>query len=314
MHRVLSRTTSYRHITRGSLTQLRRGCVKSQFISTVASAVPHLVAPNLASAQHLPHVRNASEILQKYGILKISLRFEDRDSKYLESLILNFHRHHGHGLPISHSATRGWFWDVRPCTANFQTENYRARSETMEEFPWHTDCSYENPTPRFFALQVLQPDRCGGGTLSVMNVEQLSRFLSPSTLVALFQPEYSIAIPPELIKDANEQKILGSILATDGKNKTMIMRFRRDIITPMSVGAEKALYELEHTLQQHEVQSRAVLHLTPDVLPGGSIILLDNRRWLHARNEIRDPERHLRRVRWDSVPFPMGEMCDDRDQ
>ncbi|KAJ5784388.1 uncharacterized protein N7503_009600 [Penicillium pulvis] len=314
MQRILSRTTSSRHITRGSLMQFRPGCVNSQSISSVASAVPHLVAPNLASAQHLSHVRNASEILQNHGILKISLRFEDRDCQYLESLILNFHKHHGHGLPISHSATRGWFWDVRPSTANFQTKNYRARSETMEDFPWHTDCSYENPTPRFFALQVLQPDRCGGGTLSVLNVEQLSHFLSQSTLVALFQPEYSIAIPPEFIKDANEQNIVGSILAADGKNKYTTMRYRRDIITPMSVRAEKALYELERTLQQHEVQSRAVLHLTPDVLPGGSIILLDNRRWLHARNEIHDPGRHLRRVRWNSVPFLMGEMCDDQDQ
>ncbi|KAJ5671669.1 hypothetical protein N7507_000796 [Penicillium longicatenatum] len=305
MQRVLSLPTSYRRITQGSLTQFKHGCVKSQFISSFALAVPRLVAPHLASAKHVPHVRNASEILQKHGILKISLQFEDPDSKYLESLILNFHKHHGYGLPISHSATRGWFWDVRPSSTNFQTKDHRARSETMEEFPWHTDCSYENPPPRFFALQVLQPDRCGGGTLSVMKVKQLSQFLSPSTLSALFQPEFSIAIPPEFIKDTNHRAIIGSILATDGKPRNIIMRYRRDIITPVSYRAEKALDELERALQQHEVQSRSVLHLTPDMLPGGSIILLDNRRWLHARNEINDPERHLRRVRWDSVAFPV---------
>jgi alpha-ketoglutarate-dependent taurine dioxygenase len=49
----------------------------------------------------------------------------------------------------------------------------------MFRFEWHTDCSYEEQPPRFFTLQVLQPDRYGGGTLSVLNVDRLLTLLSP---------------------------------------------------------------------------------------------------------------------------------------
>lgn len=31
--------------------------------------------------------------------------------------------------------------------------------------------------------------------------------------------------------------------------------------------------------------------------------MMDNERWLHARNEVKDPNRHLRRVRWDAREF-----------
>ena len=98
-------------------------------------------------------------------MLKLSLGFADEDSDYLKQLLVSLHKNHGHQLPIAHSATRGWFWDVRPSKTNFQAGNHQARSETMNEFPWHTDCSYEDPPPRYFALQVLQHDRYGGGTL-----------------------------------------------------------------------------------------------------------------------------------------------------
>jgi alpha-ketoglutarate-dependent taurine dioxygenase len=173
----------------------------------------------------------------------------------------------------------------------------------MEEFPWHTDCSYENPPPRYFALQVLQPDRYGGGTLSVMNVERLSEMLSIATKMSLARPEYLIRTPPEFIKHPMQQHIVGSILMADEEGRTSIMRFREDILTPLSERASTALNELKHALQSAEARSHSTLHLTPKTLPEGSIILIDNRRWLHARNHIKDPERHLRRVRWDAVAF-----------
>lgn len=173
----------------------------------------------------------------------------------------------------------------------------------MDEFPWHTDCSYENPPLRYFALHVLQPDRYGGGTLSVMNVQRLSELLSPATKASLARPEYLIRTPPEFEKSPRQQHIVGSILMADAEDQTHMMRFREDILTPLSDRASAALNELKHAVQSAEVRSRSALHLTPKALPARSIILIDNRRWLHARNHINDPERHLRRVRWEAVPF-----------
>ncbi|CAG7558970.1 unnamed protein product [Fusarium equiseti] len=259
-----------------------------------------LEAPNLSYAQQRDHADRVSSQLERTGMLKISLGFPDNSSSYLKQLLVSLHEHHHHRLPISHSAKRGWFWDVRPNETTFQAGSHQARSETMNEFPWHTDCSYEQELPRYFALQVLQHDRYGGGTLSVMNVEKLNELLSPESKAALMAPEFRIDIPPEFYKDSRKH-ITGSILMSNGQS-TMI-RFREDIVMPLTSRAKFALQELRTALMQQEVQAHTTVHLKSSDLPKGSIILMDNRRWLHARNNIKDPERHLRRVRWDARAF-----------
>ncbi|KAB8264321.1 hypothetical protein BDV32DRAFT_145568 [Aspergillus pseudonomiae] len=276
-----------------------------QFATDTVPRVPHLVAQDLIDSQHLHHVRDVHNHLKHEGILKISLNFPDDNSRYLASLIVSLSKNHGHGLPITHSASRGWFWDVRPSETTFQTENHQARSETMQEFPWHTDCSYEHAPPRFFALQVLQPDRYGGGTLSVMKIDRLSQFLSPAAKAALHEPEYQITIPPEFIKNPDQRHIVGSLFALDTQDRghSLMMRYRDEIVTPLSARAAAALKELRAALQDLEALAQSTLHLTPADLPARSIILLDNYRWLHARNSIKDPARHLRRVRWNAIPF-----------
>ncbi|KAI0002719.1 hypothetical protein F4779DRAFT_635047 [Xylariaceae sp. FL0662B] len=280
---------------------LRHG---SRSITTESSkAIPHLEASDYSSANELSHLGDVVRCLRQSGILKISLGFLDNNSQYLEQLLLSLHRHHGHQLPITHSATRGWFWDIRPSTINFQTENIQARSETMKEFPWHTDCSYEDPPPRYFALQVLQPDRCGGGTLSLMNVARLSELLSPAAQDALMCPEYQITTPPEFIKDHSQQQIIRSLLTADEEGRPSMMRLREDIVKPLSQRASQALEELKQALRNIDGQPRTIIRLTSADLPERTIIIVDNRRFLHARTDVKDPERHLRRVRWDAVPF-----------
>lgn len=270
--------------------------------------VPHLTAPTIEYSIQPSHVHLVHEKLWQHGILKISLGFPDPDSEYLEKLVLSLHQRCRHQLPISHSASRGWFWDVRPESVSFQTANHRARSETMEEFPWHTDCSYEELPPRYFALQVLQHDRFGGGTLSAMNIQRLRRSLSPSTQASLMRHEYSINIPKEFVKDPAKQQIAGSLMAIDHESQACMMRFRRDLVTPLTERAAKALEDLDNHLQATSLaaqssESLSTIHLTSADFPTGTIIMMDNRRWLHSRNNINDPKRHLRRLRWDAVPF-----------
>ncbi|KAJ8133119.1 hypothetical protein O1611_g507 [Lasiodiplodia mahajangana] len=264
--------------------------------------VPHLRAPTLASSTQSQHTLDVSEHLRKSGILKVTLGFPDKESRYLEQIIRSLHSRHGHKLPISHSASRGWFWDVRPSSTNFQTANHQARSETMSQFPWHTDCSYENPTPRYFALHVLQHDQFGGGTLSIMNVGKLIERLSPAAREALKGDEYRIVTPPEFIKDANAKPIITSVLSSDSEGK-QIIRFRDDIIKPLSENAANAFQELLQALPAAATDPQTTMHLTAKDLPKQSVLMLDNRRWLHSRNVVKDPSRHLRRVRWDAIQF-----------
>lgn len=298
--------------------------------------------PDMSLSKQPHHVKYIAEQLKKNGILKVLLGFPDRNSQYLQQLLLGFHKDHGHRLPIAHSATRGWFvsrlsgfcivsrqphfffevrlssiyrsddvtddlpqWDIHPTAVTFQSPSYQARSETMEQFPWHTDCSYEEQPPKYFALQVLHPDRRGGGTLSLLGVARLGTLLSPPTKAHLMRPEYQIETPPEFIKDPTRRRLVGSVLETgEGGPSDVLMRYRDDIVTPLGKEAAAALEELREVLRNESLLSTMVLRLGSADMPEGSILLVDNRRWLHSRTHVQDPRRHLRRVRWDADAFP----------
>lgn len=266
---------------------------------TTIDSVPVLEATSHDCLQQDDYIQVIHSHLERAGIVKIRLAFDDDCCRYLEQVILKLKENYGHGLPIDHSATRGWFWDIRPLSKPPKT-TYQARSETANDFPWHTDCSYESSPPRYFALQVLQPDFCGGGTLSVLQVERLLAHLSLTSRLALCKPEFRINVPPEFIKAEADRQIIGSILSLD--RDVFTLRFRADIFTPLTHAAASALTELKEVLSGLEVE-KEILHLRPKDMPRGSILLVDNRRWLHARSEVKDPNRHLRRVRWDSRLF-----------
>ncbi|KAJ5702905.1 hypothetical protein N7488_010453 [Penicillium malachiteum] len=263
--------------------------------------LPQLQATQLATSQNAEHVRHVDQHLKNHGIVKIGLQFDDDASTYLEQLIRQLNKRHGHGLPITHSASRGSLWDIRPQFTK-PPDTYTARSETMNEFPWHTDCSYEESPPRYFALQVMHPDQCGGGTLSVLDTSRLVSLLSPAACKGLALPEFRIAVPPEFIKQHSKTHITGNLLRMDQTKGTAELRFREDLVTPLTSSAAAAFEELQRVLNSANLQSQ-VMQLTSAMLPRGSIIAMDNRRWLHGRNQVLDPNRHLRRVRWDAEPF-----------
>jgi alpha-ketoglutarate-dependent taurine dioxygenase len=82
------------------------------------------------------------------------------------------------------------------------------------------------------------------------------------------------------------------------------MRYRRDIIEPMNEEAKAALDVLEAALAEiDEGKTPGVNILGPDVMTENAVIVVDNARFLHARSEINDPRRWLRRVRWAPEQF-----------
>lgn len=176
----------------------------------------------------------------------------------------------------------------------------------MDDFPWHTDCSYALEPPRFFGLHVLQADRCGGGTLSVVQLDKVLKYLSEDAVKVLGEDEFKIVVPPEFRNGV--KYVIGPVLKpVGGKQGTvqkMKCRYRADIIHPLTERATSALRELNLALAQARTDNGDLcLNLTPQVLPNGSVLLMDNGKWLHARNEVKDPERHLRRIRWDARKF-----------
>ena len=263
------------------------------------SPLSQFEAPILSSSKDPSHVDAIQRRLFADGVVKIHLNFLDNKSEYLEHLIRKLHSDHGHGLPIDHSASRGWFWDVRPTIGEIQSAatlsppkiSFQARSETMESFPWHTDCSYESSPPRYFALQVLQPDQCNGGVFSILPVVRILERLSSVSLDSLSRPEFRIDVPPEFAKGTNEKFIVGSLLSTAKSSQSLTasqLRFREDIIAPLTKNATAAVEELRGVLREPEVHA-GTIHLSPEQLPAGSILLMDNRRWLHARRFVYQP-------------------------
>ena len=244
-----------------------------------------------------------NETLKIAGIALIDLHFSDTGSEYLRSLILGLVESHRHSPPIEHSTTRGWFWDVRP---KKKEAAHQARSESSLDFPWHTDCSYESQPPRFFALHVLHADRNGGGTLSALEASQIVRKLSPDARAALLKPEFKITVPPEF--DKGVASITDRLLVEASNRTDFHIRFRADIIEPTTTHAERGLHELNRLLDPRapSIINDARLDLTAQDMPDNTIILMDNSRWLHARTEVKDPCRHLRRIRWGSQEFAGG--------
>lgn len=147
----------------------------------------------------------------------------------------------------------------------------------------------------------------------MLNVNHAIQLLSNSAREALTRPEFRITVPPEFIQSPTKTSIIGSLLVGGSsagdtpKASPALLRFREDIMAPLTVQAAAALEEFRKLLAGSQVR-HAILNLTPEVLPRGSIVVMDNRRWLHARNHVNDPERHLRRVRWDGVEFSTGSV------
>jgi hypothetical protein len=246
------------------------------------------------------------EALQKDGILIVQLEFDDPSSGYLLQLVQSLKIYDGHGESLEHSSTRGWFWDVKP-TSGELVQDHCARSETMPDSPWHTNCSYTSNPPRSFGLHVIQADRCGGGTLSVLHLSKIMRSLSSQAVEALSEPEFRIEVPPEFAMGTDA--IFGPLLTRTSQDpaygKSEIRcRLRTDIVQPLTERPSATLTALKEVLALARDTHRDIcLHLTPELLPNGSIVLLDNGRWLHARNEVKDAGRHLRRIRWNARKF-----------
>lgn len=267
---------------------------------TALSNIQRIRANSFAESYDLTHIANVNNALKGPGISIIDLGFPDPDSHYLENLVLNLGKIHQHGPPIAHSSTRGWFWDVKPTKVS--PGQYQARSEGKFNFPWHTDCSYESKPPQYFGLHVLHADRKGGGTLSILNADQVISKLEPDTQHLLSLPNFRFKVPLEYEK--GNDAIVGSVISrnTEEPGQTRIC-FRPESIQPLTKDAEGALDQLNGLIGPRGDAGDTVINITPDHLPDNSIVLMDNARWLHSRNEICDEERHLRRIRWDRRQF-----------
>lgn len=211
-------------------------------------------------------------ILAKTGVVCLNLAFPDPDSRTLQALASTI------GCPHSHSTSGDILWDVSPLVAPGEG----ARSHTTLPFPLHTDCSFEDPTPRYVGLHVLTQDRFGGGQSLLAEAPGAVERLENWQKEALTQ-DFLFQVPEEFRKGVPTRKL--PILVEER------IRYRREIINEELCSREQVetLNRFEDLLTQQTIKF---------TLRENSILLLDNWRFLHGRTEVLDPARHLRRIRF----------------
>ncbi|EWC43785.1 hypothetical protein DRE_07350 [Drechslerella stenobrocha 248] len=255
----------------------------------VRQKVFNITVPSNSSVESVSwNLVEVHQSLEDFGLALVRLKFSDPSSDYIVSLVKDgLHPRYGHGLPINHSRLRGWLWDVKPVhDIALCTDGRRARSETMDFFPWHTDCSFETRPPRHFALHIMHADRYNGGSLSLVRTCDILQELSEEAIGSLRMPEFLFTVPGEFTKGTSES-LVGSLLdMSSGESK---LRYRRDIILPMTKRAEAALAELDSVLKSCSSSSGRSLRkiLKAEDLPDGMVIVVDNAKWLHARSQGR---------------------------
>lgn len=189
------------------------------------------------------------------------------------------------GRPHEHDSQGTTLWDVRYQPNNSASAAVQARSLTMDEFPMHTDGSFEDPAPDYIGLYVVQADREGGGLTRLLDSQSFFDQLSRNTVRWLANSHFPIRVPEEFYKGKTLVHL--PILTADGW-----FRFRDELIVRYGCSSEqlKALDELNSFLEDESlVQSFT--------LPNQSILLLHNGRYFHGRSAVRDSQRHLLRLR-----------------
>lgn len=253
-----------------------------------AKAPRYLVPPKtaiIAAPPHSPSAEHAAAVqasLTNHGLAIIILPDADPRSDYLVSITQLL------GCPLAHSAQHGILWDVAPSP----TLSSGARSHTSATFPWHTDCSFERSPPRFFGLHIVRHDRFGGGTLRLLPTDDILAALPPAVLDTLRAPVFRFDVPREF--DKGESSTTGAVLSGPK------IRWRREIMHGVTAEAQTALDAVEKALD--EIDDNAYV-LGPDLMRPGVVVCIDNGRFLHARSQVKDPERLLRRVRWGAEEF-----------
>lgn len=195
------------------------------------------------------------------------------------------------GEPHEHDAEGTCLWHIKDMTDEIPSgTTVVARSHTSKEFELHTDCSYEDPAPRYIGMQVVEIDRYGGGISRLLCCSSVFSRLPQEAIEILAGSDFNIEVPPEFRKDHNNSVKAPIILDT----QQCLMRFRQDIVTEDSLGEKQkwAFGLLRNALENNpdEIQFN---------LPKDSVLLLDNARFLHGRTTIFDKTRHLVRTRFN---------------
>ncbi len=218
--------------------------------------------------------------LDHHAMVMVELGFLDRQGIVFQSLVNRIgeaEEHDSYGLKV---------WDIK--YDERLDQNKVARSLTMREFPMHTDAAFDEPPPKYVGLYAIQEDRLGGGISHILDGHKILARLSGQSRHILLNQKFVLRVPEEFRKGSSTVEI--EILDFNWN-----FRYRRELIIDEACTQEQliALEELEKLIYGSKSQESFLLR-------SGSMILFDNGRFLHARSQVRDRERHLLRMRFQA--------------
>ena len=237
--------------------------IKSVYEYSSSFKIPDFCYQQIVNKSSVVPIEKYKKILTKTGLLLISLNYDEEDGSTMESIVNEL------GVVHTHNIDGYALWDIKSGGSNGNES--LARSHKLSEFVLHTDCSYETNIPDFFGLYIVQHDELGGGKNLLVDCLTLIHHLSIASLQTLQTEQVKITVPPEFRKDV--EYIYATIIDADFN-----VRYRKEIIdlSEASGAMRVALDELER-LSNSPIVNRAV------EIKKNTILLLDNKRYLHAR-------------------------------
>jgi len=217
-------------------------------------------------------------ILSKMGILVVSLSYDEDSSVTLTKIVSLLGRAH------THSSGDDSVWHIKQGGSG--GGETLARSHKLSEFVLHTDCSYEKQVPDFFGLHCIRHDRFGGGKNLLVDCSTLIQHLTQKSLETLQNDPVEITVPPEFRRDI--ESITSRVI-----DKNFNVRYRKEILREetLTPALKSALEEFERLCDSPVLNRKFELK-------DNQILLIDNKRYLHARTTIKDEDRHLMRIRF----------------
>lgn len=240
--------------------------------------LPKMCFHKLDSADALIPIDLYNFILNKIGLLIIDVGFDNKNTSILEKIVSTLGRAH------THSSDEDAIWHIKQGGIN--GNEVLARSHKLDEFVLHTDCSYERHVPNFFALQCIRSDKLGGGKNLFVDASTLIQHLSQSSIKTLQTEAVEIKVPLEFKRDV--ETINAHII-----DANLNVRYRKELIVESSLSEN-----LKIALNEFDQLCKSPFLNRWFELNDNQILILDNRRYLHARTKIIDKDRHLMRIRF----------------
>lgn len=202
----------------------------------------------------------------------------------------------GHNTSENKNNLNSIFWDIKCRGEEYNKKNQTTFSEKTGDCPLHSDSSFILNPENYLVMYVVKPAESGGESLFLSYSQIYEKLLETedgkSCLQILEANKFPFQTPQSFDKD---QKIIWEkIIEKDEK----IIRFRHDCIQNGIVkNIDKISNEMQWSVDFLTKIINEYKNINEFKAVEDDLIIIDNRKGLHARKNFKDVDRHYIRAR-----------------